>query len=295
MSDGGPLGVPEAPGRDVACVGDNCVDVLRSRGGREVAGGNAFNVAVALARNHRLASSYFGAVGRDARGDLILEAARAAGVDVGGTERRPGPTGVTIVDHADDGERTFAHEEYGVSAEYRIAAAAGAAIAAHRWIHLARQPDYAALSARVRAGRTEDGRRPGISYDAGDHTSPGELALIAACVDVLFVSATGPEPDARRIADETRDAGAPIVVVTRGEHGAIAVGGDRRFSQPALPVTRVVDTLGAGDAFIAGFLSSLLDDGDDVAAALRGGAAAGAAAVAGDLYTRPPTIAEALQ
>jgi sugar/nucleoside kinase (ribokinase family) len=45
------------------------------------------------------------------------------------------------------------------------------------------------------------------------------------------------------------------LVVTRSEHGAIAVSGAARASVPAEPIERLVDTTGAGDLFAAGFLA----------------------------------------
>lgn len=50
----------------------------------------------------------------------------------------------------------------------------------------------------------------------------------------------------------------PLLVVTRGEHGAIAVRDGVRTSVAAEPVATVVDTTGAGDLFAAGFLSGLV-------------------------------------
>lgn len=270
----------DQPRRDVACVGDNCIDVLRSRGDVEIAGGNAFNVAVALARSARTVA-YFGAVGRDTRAELILAAGRAAGVDVSSVERRPGATGVTIVEHGADGERIFVHEDYGVAAEYRIDSIVDLLVTGYRWIHLARQPDVDLLARRALAAvQNGDGARATISYDAGDHTSRDTIARIARHVDVLFVSAVDPSTDAREIAEEAQAFGATLVVVTCGARGAIAHGvGESRWSQSAVQVQEVIDTLGAGDSFIAGFVSSLLDD-PDVGRALQAGALAGAEAVA---------------
>ncbi|MFZ9634061.1 MAG: PfkB family carbohydrate kinase, partial [Alphaproteobacteria bacterium] len=69
---------------------------------------------------------------------------------------------------------------------------------------------------------------------------------------------------------------ARIAVVTRGAAGAMARAGDEMRAVAAAPA-RVVDTLGAGDGFIAGFLVAHLG-GASLAGALEAGARAGAAA-----------------
>src|SRR4029079_16425415 len=45
------------------------------------------------------------------------------------------------------------------------------------------------------------------------------------------------------------------LVVTRHEHGALAVRGGERVEVPAEPIAKLVDTSGAGDLFAAGFLA----------------------------------------
>lgn len=62
----------------------------------------------------------------------------------------------------------------------------------------------------------------------------------------------------------------PMLVVTRGEHGAIAVTDGQQFSVPAAPVSQLVDTTGAGDLFAAGFLSGLCE-GRDIESCLKVG------------------------
>ena len=53
----------------------------------------------------------------------------------------------------------------------------------------------------------------------------------------------------------------PLVVLTLGAEGAMAWDGDKTHSHPVFP-TKVVDRIGAGDAFAAGFYFGWLESGD---------------------------------
>jgi fructoselysine 6-kinase len=249
---------------EVACIGDNCVDVYADVPGVERVGGNALNVALELARAGH-ATAYLGAVGTDARGRLVLEGARAGRVDVSRVIVAEGPTGVTIVGHDDDGERRFVSEDYGVAAEYRIPSSDEPLLRMARWVHASRQPDIALWSAGVRAA----GAR--VSLDLNDGGSDG----LDTAVDVAFASAAEVDEDAAEaLARSLRSRGAELAVVTLGSAGSLAQTEEGTWRQPAIPV-EVVDSLGAGDAFIAGVIGALLAGGD-VPTALRAGAHAGA-------------------
>lgn len=73
-----------------------------------------------------------------------------------------------------------------------------------------------------------------------------------------------------KIAEKT-----PLLVVTKGAEGAIAVQEGNITATSAQKVDNVVDTTGAGDLFAAGFLSGLVK-GKDIETALRMGTIAGA-------------------
>ncbi len=69
----------------------------------------------------------------------------------------------------------------------------------------------------------------------------------------------------------------PLVVIKRGADGCEAWRGAEHWRAPSAPA-KVVDTTGAGDAFVAGFLAAALKGGT-IADSLRWATAAGAAAV----------------
>ena len=79
-------------------------------------------------------------------------------------------------------------------------------------------------------------------------------------VDLLFANEdealqlTG-RADLESALDELR-AKVPVLVITKGADGAIAIEQGERIAIPAAPVKQVVDTTGAGDLFAAGFLAA---------------------------------------
>ena len=69
-------------------------------------------------------------------------------------------------------------------------------------------------------------------------------------------------------------ADARLAVVTRSEKGCVVIEGASTIASPAFPVTRVVDTTGAGDLFASGFLFGLASGAGREKAAQLGALAA---------------------
>jgi fructoselysine 6-kinase len=243
------------PLAETACVGDNCIDRYVGDEEYDLPGGNALNVAV------RLGADYFGAVGDDAEGRSIVAQARAAGVGMGGVEVRPGRSGVTLV-QLEHGERRFLLEDYGVAADYRISDAVARTLHAYRWVHVARQPDAVALAPHLHEAGVA------LSCDFCDEWDPAFAARLAPYLDVAFFSGDG------SAAAAAVEHGARIGVATLGDAGSVACTSTGCVEQPALP-TEIVDTLGAGDALIAAFISATLG-GADARDSLRAGSEAAA-------------------
>ena len=71
------------------------------------------------------------------------------------------------------------------------------------------------------------------------------------------------ETDPLRQALAFRDLGARRVVVTKGEHGAIAISDQICVDVGTFPID-FVDGSGGGDAFDAGYIAGLLDGRDEI-------------------------------
>ncbi|NLE97461.1 MAG: sugar kinase [Propionibacterium sp.] len=243
-----------------ATVGDNTIDEYVGAEELSFVGGNAVNVAVRLAELGRDVA-YFGAVGPDARGRAVREALVARGVSVAHLLEIPGTTSTSQVTVAPNGERHLSGEDFGTCADYRPTAAELDAMAARGVVHIGWTPFAAEIRAELRK------RGALVSQDCAVAEGFDNL-------DVAFCSPGEEEQAAREAAVAALAGGARLAVVTRGAQGSIAFDGTRWWTQKALPVD-VVDTTGAGDSFIAGFLS-VWGQGGSVEGSMAAGAAAAA-------------------
>jgi fructoselysine 6-kinase len=246
-------------------LGDNCIDRYLEPVRREHVGGQALNVAANL-RGLGIQAAYAGVVGIDRNGDTIRAALIERGVDVSLLERATGATGVTEV-VVQDGERTFLSEDYGVSAPYAPSPQAIESASSATLVFAAHLTDLGEFARALGPGPVL-----GVDLSVGRPEGP-----VPERVDVVFVSRPGSTREqAVGVLTTLARRGAQVVVVTRGAAGALALRGDDLHEAEAVP-TEVVDTLGAGDAFAAAFLHSLLED-RDLDRALARGSEAGAAA-----------------
>jgi fructoselysine 6-kinase len=249
----------------IVAIGDNCVDVYPVLG-RVFPGGGAVNVAVHAARLGADAA-YVGAVGDDRYGALLREALDAEGVDTTFVRVVPGPTAVSYV-RLEDGERTFDRSDPGVRDRLRLDPEIERYLLTADLVHTTLDGRVDAAVSRWSAA----GRR--VSFDFSHRATPEQLALLPHVEIAFFSGQRIPPVDAERAVRALHAQGARLVVLTMHKHGSLAFDGTTLWRQPSETV-RPVDTLGAGDGFMAGFVGRFLQDGD-VQASLAAGSRASA-------------------
>lgn len=229
----------------ILAVGDNVVDRYPDLGVM-FPGGNAVNVAV-HARRCGARSAYIGVLGADPAGDLVRRSLVNEGVDTSPVRTRRGPNAHAVV-RVVDGNRVFATGEIGVS---RISL---------------RERDFAAMTAAdlVHTGECSmvEDQLPQIaraakqlSFDFSER--PWDyVQTFAGHADTAIVSADGGE-DPCLLAARVAALGPSTVAVTQGARGATLLIEGRTLQAPA-GTGPVMDTLGAGDAFIARLLVGLV-------------------------------------
>jgi 2-dehydro-3-deoxygluconokinase len=248
---------------------------LRLGGSLELSvAGAESNVAIGLARlGHQ--AGWVGRVGADEPGELVQRTLRAEGVDVSGVTTDPSrPTGLMLAERRIGDLVRVTYYRSG-SAGSRLSPAdilprIGEGV---RLLHLT--GITAALSDTARQCVTDAAARAreagvAVSVDVNYRArlwTPAEaratLLPLTSQADIVFASADelamlAGHDDVQVAAQEMLARGAGQVVVKRGADGATAYADGATVSVPARQVT-VADVVGAGDAFVAGYLSAHLD------------------------------------
>jgi 2-dehydro-3-deoxygluconokinase len=253
------------------------------------------NVAIGLARlGHTV--RWGGRVGADEVGAFILRTLRAeqVAVDTVVVDAQR-PTGLMLAERRVADVSRVSYYRAGSAGSALEAADAAACLAeAPRILHLTGITSaLSGSAAEAVATAVRLARQAGalvsvdVNYRSGLWTRQEALPVLSGLVrsahiliaseDELGLVVTRPE-DESAAADELAAYGVNQLVIKRGERGATVWHDGEAHHAPAIPVA-VLDTIGAGDAFTAGYLSGVLD-GLSPTDALHRGTVTGAFAVA---------------
>jgi sugar/nucleoside kinase (ribokinase family) len=236
----------------------------RMRQARETSGGSAANTMAGVAAMGGRAA-FVGQVADDQLGEIFAHDIRALGVEFRTPPLKGGlPTGRCLILVTPDAQRTMntfrgaAHElTAGALDSDQIRSAAILYLEAYLW----RSPGPRAAMDEAMTIAHAAGRK--VAFTLSDiaciapHRAEMMAMIDAGAIDLLFAN----ENEIRELADlPDRDAAVaaiqdrvPLIVVTCGAEGALAVERGRRVSVPIARIgPGVVDTTGAGDQFAAG-------------------------------------------
>jgi 2-dehydro-3-deoxygluconokinase len=254
-------------------------------------GGSESNVAIGV-RRLGVPSTWIGRLGDDPPGRLIRRELRAEGVEVVAIAD-PAATGLMTRWRPTAGRgRVTYHRRESAGSHLRASdlpeeLVGRAAVLHGTGITLALGPGPAGALTRAIAVARDAGAV--VSFDVNyrralwseDDAAAAVTAVLADC-DVVFAGLdearilTG-HTDASEAAGALEALGPRQVLITLGPQGCLARIDGTAFDAPA-PVVTVVDTVGAGDAFVAGYLAELIA-GEPPAQRLATAVMAGALAV----------------
>jgi fructokinase len=256
-------------GRRVLVVGEALTDVVTTADGRhrEHPGGSPANVAVTLGRiGHR--PLFATSIGRDDRGRRIQEWLAESDVELAPGSAGSGPTSVAASRLGPDGAADY---EFALGWAPRLPRAGAASVVHVGSISTLLEPgagDVLRLVEEARATATvtyDPNLRPSICPDRA--AVRRRVERLVQLADVVKVSDEDlawlyPGKGFGAVLGRWSGAGPAVVVGTRGAQGAVLLADGVELDVPGRTVT-VVDTIGAGDAFMGGLIHGLLAAGLD--------------------------------
>jgi len=276
----------------VLCFGELLIDMVSPAPDADLGGATQFlkapggapaNVAVGLSRLG-IASAFVGSVGDDPFGHFLRETVAREGVDVSGVKMSKNRTTIAFVATKSDGSKEISFYRHpGADSDFAardLPDLSEVSIFHCGGVSLSQEPcRHAQFEAARRVGSNgglisfDPNWRPSLWHDLKEaHEQIWRMMELSDVVKVAdeeweFITGT---PDFATGAQKIRDVGPRLVLQTRGKDGAAFDYEGGRGEVPGLEVA-VVDTLGAGDAFVAGFLAEvalagslegLLNDGE---------------------------------
>lgn len=278
----------------VAVIGSANADLVvqvarRPAGGETVSGSDLVVTPGGKGANQAAAAALLGAevafvgcVGADGHGELLRAALAEAGADVAALGTAEAPTGIALITLTPDGENSIivcAGANAAVAPEFlqeqEPVWSTAALVVVQLEVPLATVA-FVAGECRRRGIRLLLNAAPAAHLDAETLRACDPL-VVNETEAAFLLGATGAEEPAVLL-DRLLGLGAASVVLTLGAKGSIAgTAAGERIVQRAEPVP-VVDTTGAGDAFVGG-LATVLGGGGDLAEGLALGTRAAARAV----------------
>ncbi len=219
-------------------------------------GGSAANTIVGLARLG-IRTGFLGAVGDDITGEQLISDLQKEHVDVHGVDRLNGNTGTALAFIDAKGERTiyvlpsvnddYALEHFDYLRDVSI-------------LHISSFVNPEQLRVQVACAMRAKAQGTQVSFSPGNvYTTLGleQLRSLIKAASIVFLndeeSQTLTGLAYEESADDLLHLGAQTVIITRGSSGCYIATKREHLSVPAFK-TAIQDTIGAGDAFAAGFL-----------------------------------------
>lgn len=261
----------------ILCCGEALIDMIPASlpDGLEAfiphAGGAALNVAIAIGRLGAPAGLFTG-LSHDMFGRQLAIAAQESKVDISLAVRSDRPTTLAFVELINGNARYVFHDENSAGrmlTEQDLPdlpqSVDTLVFGGISLIHAPAADTYAAL-ARREAGRRcivmDPNIRPGFVTDEAAYRA--RLMGMLKVADIVKIS----EDDLDWLLPETEDAltallalGPALAVLTRGSEGALAMHRDKWHVEVPSRPTMVVDTVGAGDTFLAGMIVGAWESG----------------------------------
>ena len=233
----------------VVTVGDNCIDDYEELG-ISYPTGNSVDVAIHLSKLG-VPVSIVSTTGNDENGEQMIKLLKKHEINLSYFHRKPGSTAITKM-ALNGNDRVHVKYFEGVLKDFKLSEDDIEYITGHDLVHTSfwgKVNDQ--LPVFKKAGVP-------IVYDFSVKLENDVIKFILPNVDYAFFSYHQRDSYIEEYMKWAKEFGPRIVIVTLGEEGSIAYDG-QRFYQEGIVRVPVVNTVGAGDSFISGYICGMVN------------------------------------
>ncbi len=236
-------------------VGDNVVDRYLHKG-IMYPGGNALNFSV-YAKLSGVDSGYLGVFGNDAAGKHIVSVLRKLDIDISHCRFENGENGKSSINII-NGDRVISEDNYGgVSKDFPIVL---------NEEDLEYIKTFDAVHTSIYSYMEEEIKKikkisVPISFDFSNLWDGDYLERVCPYIDFSLLSCGHlDEKETEKLLKKIFDMGCKIIIATMGKKGAVVYNGRKFYRKTPYNLgAKVIDTLGAGDSFLTGFILAYID------------------------------------
>ncbi len=232
-------------------VGDNVVDCYLEEK-QYYPGGNAVNVAVNAKRSGTEQVSYIGIFGNDNKAHHIKNCLQQEKIDFSRSRNVYAPSAQPSVTLDKDGDRMFIPGPKNSSQHLFKLKLTTEDLEFISGFDVCHTSCYSSLEDEL----SKIAENCQISFDFSENTNINYIKKIAPYINYAFFSGSHLlDKEIKSLQTICHDCGTEIVGITLGSRGATFSRNHQHYRQTIKKVN-VIDTMGAGDSFIAGFLTS---------------------------------------
>lgn len=238
----------------VVGFGDNVVDIY-THSNKQYPGGNCVNFAVYAKMFGAKRSAYMGYFGTDVNADYVIEALHNEKIETVKCKKISGENGYSRC-KLENGDRVFLDYNEGGVRSRHIYELDEFDIEYLKQFDLVHCGNYCYMESQF--PKIKEANIP-LSFDFSDDSTEEYYMQIAPLVTYAFCSYDGTDEEVKKHLKKVSDLGPEIVCASRGAKGCMLYCNGKYYEQKAVPIEKVVDTMGAGDSLITTFMVGYTD------------------------------------
>ena len=238
----------------VVGFGDNVVDIY-THSNKQYPGGNCVNFAVYAKMFGAKRSAYMGYFGTDVNADHVIEALHNEKIETVKCKKISGENGYSRC-KLENGDRVFLDYNEGGVRSRHIYELDEFDIEYLKQFDLVHCGNYCYMESQL--PKIKEANIP-LSFDFSADSTEEYYMQIAPLVTYAFCSYDGTDEEVKKHLKKVSDLGPEIVCASRGAKGCMLYCNGKYYEQKAVPIEKVVDTMGAGDSLITTFMVGYTD------------------------------------